>query len=118
MNTAIIVGQYPHEAIEALTKSNLSGFMTETDLSIVSWPLSEIQTSKLHPICKKGNQWVIATQEDFLQVKEFLIPYDKEISLQKLASLLRYHKVRQYLNYIDSGYSHIEREIVEKLLSL
>jgi len=119
MNEAIIVGQYPYEAIKALNHSGITGFMTETDLTIVSWPLSEIQLVQLSgPICEKGNHWVIATQEDFLKVQTFLFPYKKTAMLQRLASILRYYGVRQHLNINDTGYSEIERKIVEKLAEL
>ncbi len=119
MNDAIIVGQYPFEAIKALNHSDITGFMTETDLSIVSWPLSQIQLNQLSsPICEKGNHWVIATQEDFLKVQTFLLPYKETMMLQRLASILSYYRVRQHLNINGSGYSQVERKIVKKLAEL
>ena len=66
MTKSVIIGQFTAKQIKRLIQSDTEiPFTTETDLTMVHWPLEDGQTDALKtPISEPGKKWVIAAQSD------------------------------------------------------
>ena len=59
---------------------------------------------------------VIAMYYDKRKARKLAIR--KEEALAKLATVLSGYNLRQYINIINSGYSQVERDIVDEILAI
>ena len=74
MKKSVIIGQFLPEQIKRLFRSETRiPFTTETDLTMVHWPLEDGQTDGLKtPISEPGKKWVIAAQSDKDEILKIL----------------------------------------------